>query len=414
MKPVLFEIPGLGWPIPGYGLMLTVAFLGSILWAARRASLSRGSADVVFNCGFVALICGVVGCRAMFVWHYWDKHFAHYSDTISLIFGILDVRKGGLEFYGGFILSVIGVLVWLRLVEKVSVRWYLDIAAPSAALGLALGRIGCFLNGCCYGGVCEAPWAVRFPFGSNAMLQQWQDKLPGAELREELMSFYGDLAYPLSREVLNLNAQQLDALYAEAEPTLAELMNTRLRAASAGDDAAALKAEEKRLATTLRDVVAGARSVPGLRGCRADTTQFLPVIMNMRQHQLSGAQVLAMAREQRALPAHPTQLYSTLIALLIALLLDALYWRRTRDGQVICMLLVIEPVTRYLIEVIRADNPLDTLGFTISQGLALSMTLIGLAGLAALRFLPRRSPLARPYEPEEQQQTAARAASRPA
>ena len=100
---------------------------------------------------------------------------------------------------------------------------------------------------------------------------------------------------------------------------------------------------------------------------------------------------------------HPTQPYSTITALLIALFLNALYWRRTRDGQVICALFLIEPLSRWMLEVVRADNPVDTLGmFTVSQFLAVCMTVAGLYGLLRLRQMPPRSWRARLWEPPDE------------
>ena len=127
---------------------------------------------------------------------------------MQTFFRLIDVRKGGLEVYGGFITVVVAVLVYLWAWRH-SIRWYLDIVAPSAALGMAIGRIGCFLNGCCFGGVCDLPWAVRFPYGSPAQYEQWLDRDPGAGLPQELLVFspkgvYADGAavFPISRESL--------------------------------------------------------------------------------------------------------------------------------------------------------------------------------------------------------------------
>ena len=83
-------------------------------------------------------------------------------------------------------------------------------------------------------------------------------------------------------------------------------------------------------------------------------------------------------------------------------MLSALYWRRTRDGQVILTLLLIEPPTRWAIELMRADQPLDTAGLTISQFLAICISLFALLGLIGLRYLPPRSPRAVLWEPEEE------------
>src|SRR5574337_1127729 len=111
MAPVLFHLPVCGRAVPGYGVMLMIGFFLSIWWAAKRAEKSGANPDVVLNCGFIALICGVVGCRLMYVVHYWDQ-FKYQGDFLHILWAIVDVTKGGLEFYGGFILTVICVLAW--------------------------------------------------------------------------------------------------------------------------------------------------------------------------------------------------------------------------------------------------------------------------------------------------------------
>src|SRR5262245_4474594 len=209
MFPTAFRIPYIERDVPGFGLMLMIGFLLAIAWAVRRANRSGGSADVILNCGFVALIAGVVGCRAMHVFHYWDQQFAHRGNALQIAMAILDVSGGGLEFYGGFFLSVIAVPLWLRFVEKVSLRWYMDIIAPSVALGLAVGRIGCLLNGCCYGSTCNLPWAVTFPYGSPASVEQWKHRVPGAELPKELLRTLGPTHQPISRDSIAANEREL-------------------------------------------------------------------------------------------------------------------------------------------------------------------------------------------------------------
>jgi len=110
MMPVIWKVPGVGIEIPGYGLMLMMGFMLSIMWAARRAERSGANPDVVLNCGFLALLGGVVGSRAMYVAHYWDQ-FGYRGSLGQVIFAILDVRKGGLEVYGGFIAVVLLVFI---------------------------------------------------------------------------------------------------------------------------------------------------------------------------------------------------------------------------------------------------------------------------------------------------------------
>jgi phosphatidylglycerol:prolipoprotein diacylglycerol transferase len=383
MRPVVFTIPGINWDVPGYGLMLMIGLFAGIWWAARRALRSGGNPDVVLNCGFIAIIGGVVGARAMYVFHYWEQ-FRTHGNFLQILWAIFDVSKGGLEHYGGFILTIAVVLAWLRWREKVSIRWYLDIIAPSAALGLAFGRVGCLLNGCCFGGTCDLPWALRFPFGSNVCMHQWTERLPGGELRQELL--YTDrvsgVTMPLLRDLGRASDARLDELARIRLATLA----LKQRVDASGDP------NEKR---QLRAQIDELQQAGG-----KDLRRLIAICENMNTYGLSAGELRALAQSYRTAPVHPAQPYATVTAVLIALLLNALYWRRTRDGQVICTLLLLEPVTRWLLEVIRADNPLDTVGvFTISQFLALCMSLLGLIGLLVLQRMPPRSPRARIWEP---------------
>lgn len=382
MMPVIWKVPGLGIEIPGYGLMLMIGFMASILWAARRAERSGANPDVVMNCGFLALLGGVVGSRAMYVWHYWEQ-FATRGSPGAVLWAILDVRKGGLEVYGGFIAVVLLVLVYLWR-GKHSIRWYLDIMAPSAALGMAIGRIGCFLNGCCFGGVnAELPWAVRFPYGSNASYQQWTERQPGAGLPEELLFFApqgvfldGAAAQPIPRESLRASDAELAALQRRTDGARREAADLRQRAATTGDP------QEKR------------RLLARAEALELGVAEHLALRVQMARYHCSADHLRDLARQHPSLPVHPTQLYSTTILGLLAVLLNALYWRRTRDGQVICTMLLIEPPTRWVLELLRADNPVDTAGLTISQFLAIVLSAAGLVGLLVLRRMAPRSPRA--------------------
>lgn len=387
MMPVVWTIPFLGRDIPGYGLLMMIGFLAAIVWAARRAQRSGANPDVVLNCGFISLIAGVVGCRAMYVYHYWDQYKSRGS-LLEIAWAIVDVSKGGLEFYGGFILSVIGVTYYLWRWGH-SLRWYLDIMAPSSALGLAFGRIGCFLNGCCFGAPTDLPWAVKFPYGSNAVIEQWANKTPGAGLPQELICFptsVGGQAIPVTRESLAASDEKIAAAEA-AEVRARDAFEKAVAAFNAAGDGAARQRAEREKQRRARDLAYAKASLADIRH-------------QMKTYRKSAAELRAIAAQHPSVPVHPTQIYSTITAGLLAMLLSAVYWRRTRDGQVILTLLLVEPTARFLLEMIRADNPTDTLGFTVSQFVAICMTTIAIVGFAALRFLPPRSPRARLWEPQ--------------
>lgn len=394
MMPVVFYIPFLNRPVPGFGLMLMIGFLLSIVWATRRATRSGANPDVILNCGFIGLIGGVVGCRIMYVAHYWDD-FARYGHPLKVIVAIFDVTRGGLEFYGGVILTAFATLYYLRRWGH-SVRWYLDILTPSLALGLAIGRLGCFLNGCCWGDTCNLPWAVQFPFGSNAQMQQWELRRPGAELPQQLLTVNATgVAYGISRESLAATDDQLHA--ADAAESAA-----RQRLSAARDELAKSGGSDKKLARQVDDLE---------RDVLLAAAQFGDIRTQMRKYALSAAQIRALAAKHPSLPVHPTQLYETVNALLLALLLDLIYWRRTRDGQVFFLFFAVQPLTRWLLESIRADNPVDTLGvFTISQFIAVAMTAVGILGLLWLRTQPPRSHRARLFELDPPESAADQAA----
>lgn len=406
MQPILFTIPGLNIAVPAFGVALMVGLLAAVLWAANRAQKSGANPDVVLNCAFIALIAGVVGCRAMFVVHYWDREFAQYTNVIDQFWAVLNITRGGLEYYGGFILATI-VTVGYLVLWKHSLRWYLDIIAPSAALGLAIGRVGCLLNGCCWGGVCEAPYAITFPKGSTPAVMQWRAAEEGAELREEAIYFYPTvgIATPVGRESLLASDADLAAA-AGARHIADELQLAESERKRTTDPARRreLEAQVQRLGAALGEA-RRAVAAPGQVGCGV-AAQPADVLYNdaleqMEKYGVSAQQLRDWSKP--SLPVHATQVYSSITALLLALLLNAVYYRRTRDGQVIFLLLTIEPVSRYLLETIRADNPLDTFSFTISQFLAIGITAVGLIGLAALRALPARSPHAKTWEPPEPQ-----------
>ncbi len=154
MRQILFSVPGLGLKIYGFGLMLTLAMLASINLAAWRARREKLNGELIFDLAVWVLIGGLIGARLFFVIEYWK--------SFESVWDIFKVWNGGIVLYGSLIGGAIALIVYQRL-RPFPFRPMLDAIAPSLALGVALGRIGCFLNGCCYGDICELPWAVTFP-----------------------------------------------------------------------------------------------------------------------------------------------------------------------------------------------------------------------------------------------------------
>jgi phosphatidylglycerol---prolipoprotein diacylglyceryl transferase len=105
------------------------------------------------------IVGAILGARILHVTTYWKEEYAN-----GPIWEIFMVQHGGLVFYGGLIGAALACILYTRL-KKIPLWKMADILAPSIALGYVFGRIGCFLNGCCYGRVCELPWAVHYPAG---------------------------------------------------------------------------------------------------------------------------------------------------------------------------------------------------------------------------------------------------------
>ena len=272
MMPILFRIsltiPFYGHaeiPIYGFGMMLVLAFLTApalACWRARREGLDP---EVILDMAFWLFVSGLIGARAVYCFQYWGK-------TIHNFWEALQYWNGGIVYYGSVIGGVIGFFAY-RWFRPFPIRPYLDVVAPSIALGTFFGRLGCFLNGCCFGDVCRLPWAVSFPMKSPA----WDHQ------------------------------------------------------------------------TTLH---------------------------------------LIDSQAPHSLPIHPTQLYSSLDALVLLLLLTAYYPVRRRDGEVMGLLMLAYPVTRILIEYLRDDEGVFFAGMTISQNISLLLLLGGALYWAWILWFP--------------------------
>src|SRR5947209_889619 len=142
--------------------MIAVAFLAGLWTASRRARREGISSEKIFDAGPWLILGTIVGARAWYVATYWDLVMQTPLFPQAPWTEIFMVQRGGLVFYGGLIgASLAGILYARR--KHIPLWKFADILAPSIALGYVFGRIGCLLNGCCFGRVCELPWAIRFP-----------------------------------------------------------------------------------------------------------------------------------------------------------------------------------------------------------------------------------------------------------
>lgn len=166
MHPVLFTIPlpgGGHFEIAMHGVMLALGAVFATFLALRLAKKDGLAPETVVDLAFWAVLSGVVGAKLWYVAQFWGD----YEDKLDLVRNF----RSGLVYYGGVLGALITVSVYVR-VKKVHVLKALDVMAPAAALGLAFGRTGCLLNGCCYGRETASAFSITFPNPSIAFYDQ--------------------------------------------------------------------------------------------------------------------------------------------------------------------------------------------------------------------------------------------------
>ena len=262
-----------GLPVFGYGFMLFVAVASGGWWAARRAERQGVPGEKIWDMAFCLFLSGIAGARVFYLVQYRDRVFENVRTPVEFFNAVFNLSNGGIVLYGGLIAAAVAYFTFCH-VHRLRPLALLDIITPSIFLGIGFGRIGCFLNGCCYGDESHLPWAVQFPRDSATF---------GALVEKGLLS--------------------PDAL------------------------------------------------------C--------------------------------TMPLHPTQIYSAIDGFVIATITAWYFTRRRRNGEVFAVGLLIYPVTRFLIEFIRGDEPgLFGTRFTISQWISAGMFLVAIGYMIWLSRRP--------------------------
>jgi phosphatidylglycerol:prolipoprotein diacylglycerol transferase len=328
MQQVLFYVPGLNIPIFGFGFMLFCAFVGCMWLAARLARRDGVPKEPIQDLAVWLFVSGILGARLNYVLEYWDKF-----PTFWQVFAVWD---GGLVFYGSIFGALIGYMLAYRFqLKKYGVsHWKMaDVIAPCVALGLCLGRIGCLLNGCCFGNVaCGSCPAISFPLASMPYAEMIQHgyQTPG-----------GFLTYPESHTV------------AAVEPA-----------------SAAARAELQQ-GDTIEDVNGRAVERPGdlalgvgpswPRGERR---------LELDVKSADGAVRKIGPFAPHSLGLHPTQIYESISTALLLFFLLSYYPYKQRDGSLMVLFMFGYGIHRFLNEFLRADNEIVGFGMTFSQNIS--------------------------------------------
>lgn len=158
MHQILFK--PFGFAIHSYSIALMSAFIigiGLAVWIAKRRGPT--STEAVMDVGVLGVIWGLIGGRVGWILWDFDHYFSHPDQ-------ILNLRAGGMTILGGIAVPIIALIVVFKRRGHQPLD-VLDTYAAPLLLGMAIGRLGCLLHGCCFGGLCEAsfPMAITYPEG---------------------------------------------------------------------------------------------------------------------------------------------------------------------------------------------------------------------------------------------------------
>lgn len=266
------RLPVQSVPVFGWGFMLVLGFLSAGMYTIRRAKKIGIPKEIIWDLGMCIFASGIIGARLFYLMQYRERVFQG-AQGIEVLKRALNFSDGGMVLYGGVLLGILTYIGFCRK-KKVPPLLLADLVIPAIFIGLAFGRLGCLLNGCCFGDVCQLPWSIQFPPGSppfNALLHRG---------------------------------------FIEEQAT-------------------------------------------------------------------------------HSLPLHPTQIYSSINAFILAAFATVWFQKRIRDGEVLVLALLTYPVMRFTIEFLRNDEfGQFRTGLTISQLVSVGLFIFGLVLLAWLRSRP--------------------------
>ena len=344
-----------GLAVRGYGLCMLLAIvsgMGIVLWRCRRIGFP---VDPIFTLAFCMVIAGVVGARLFYVIQKHDQFFAPGVPLTQSLKLAANMTGGGLVVYGSLFGASIAAFLFFWW-SKLPVWKTADLMAPGMAIGLAIGRLGCLMNGCCWGGVCDVGMpAIQFPAGSSSWVQHLSNgSLLG--LTTKLVTDRASLELGFANEVVTVG----DGLGKEIGVQPGDFIGTEMD---------------------------NADRIRYLKAWRPDLADQENIKFAWRH----GGEIDVIGLPLGKLPAHslrvhPTQIYSSVNAFLLCLLLWMYWYHRRSDGEVFALMLILYPIGRFMIETIRNDEA-GQFGteWTISQWVSVGTIVVGFAIFAWCR-----------------------------
>jgi phosphatidylglycerol---prolipoprotein diacylglyceryl transferase len=160
--PRLFHIGH--FSLPTYGFLVATGVVVGLIVSVRMARRQGIDPEKTWNLGILVVLFGILGAKVLLIVNDWGYYMAHPGE----IFSMYTLQAGGV-FSGGF-LAALGVAIWYVHKHRMPPLATCDAFAPGLALGHAIGRVGCFAAGCCWGKPTSAPWGVTF---TNQLANTW-------------------------------------------------------------------------------------------------------------------------------------------------------------------------------------------------------------------------------------------------
>jgi phosphatidylglycerol:prolipoprotein diacylglycerol transferase len=346
---VPFVADGDSLAIRGYGVMFMLAVLAGGALALHRARQLGVDLDIIYSLATWMFIGGLLGARLLYVYEY--RHDFLKPSLGETVLAVLSFTRGGLVVYGALLGGMAAFALHVAR-NRLPPLALMDILVASMVLGQGIGRIGCLLNGCCYGGVCEEPNLpkITFPWGSpphHRQVQEGRVFLHGLKLQSDGASppriVEVEEGSPAWQAGLRPGAV-ITGIAHRPSPTHKDISPTR----SVKD--------------ALEELFA-ANGQPGYDHLAVYTSSGAPP-----------AQWPVALPLPRPLPVQPAQIYAAINGLLFALFAWYYFPYRRRDGQVFATLLTLFPIARFLEEIVRQDEAQDYfLGMTISQTISVGL-----------------------------------------
>jgi len=346
-----------GLAIRGYGVFLLsaiVAGIGVTVYRGRRVGISS---EQIFALALWMILAGLAGARLFYLIQKREEYFGH-GEWREQILKALDPTQGGLVVFGSLIGGSIAAVLYLRW-KQLPVLQVLDLIAPGMALGLAIGRIGCLMNGCCFGGVADIQGlpTIQFPAASPPYMQQLIEG-----------NLIGLKSVPIAAD-----AKSSDDFHRQVTSVISGSIADQLGIA-APDRISIYPPDELKLRFYLSNTDRVVSAFP---------EELVVYVISDR----TGMMEIPISQlPLRSLATHPTQIYSAVDAFLLSLFLWFYWYLRRGVGEVFGWMLMLHGISRFLLEIIRQDE-LGVWGtpLTISQWISLGLLLVGIVWVGVIR-----------------------------